>query len=82
MRWLLAFIVASSPLWAADRSPPLSLERARDLVAAMGLNAGKIFADDENRYLVSRVEGRSPRPNVFLIEVEITPLPKYQGGTR
>lgn len=84
MKWLIVAIAASTPLLAADLSNPLSLERARALVAAMGFNVGRQFctggiqcAGDDDRYMLSRIESHAKGRNVFVIEVEITPLPKH-----
>jgi hypothetical protein len=81
---LLFWLIVVVPVARADSilSVPLSLERARLLVSAMGLNVGKVFPDDENRYMVSRVESTSRRPNVFLVEIEITRLPRHIGANQ
>jgi hypothetical protein len=62
---------------AADISPPLTLDRAKAVIAARG-GVGSIFADGDNRYMVSRIESRgTPRRNVFSVEIEITPLARH-----
>lgn len=81
MRWLLCLVLLSSPAWAAEKSAPLTLAQARALLAAAGVSVGKVFADDPsasspNRYALTRLESRQKRPNVFSVEIEITPLPK------
>lgn len=86
-KWLIAAaIAASTPLLAADLSTPLSLDHARALVSAMGFNVGRQFctggpqcAGDDDRYMLSRIESHAKGRNVFVIEVEITPLPKHTG---
>ena len=81
MRWALLFVLLSSPAWAAERSTPLTLEQARLLLSAVGVNVGKVFADDPNspsanRYALTRLDSKQKRPNVFVVEIEVTPLPK------
>lgn len=81
MRWLLLFVLASSPAWAAERSVPLTLEQARTLLSAVGVNVGKVFADDPrspsaNRYALTRIDSKQKKPNVFVVEIEVTPLLK------
>jgi hypothetical protein len=64
---------------ATDLSPPLSLDRAKAVIAMRG-GVGTIFADGDNRYLISRIESRgSPKKDVFIVEIEITPQPKHMG---
>ena len=81
MRWALLFVLLSSPVWAAEKSTPLSLDQARTLLALAGVTVGKVFCEDPscvntNRYALSRLDSKQKRPNVFSIEIEITPLPK------
>jgi len=71
------FAAVDLALGDTTRSPPLSLVRARLLVSSMGINVGKIFADDDDRYALTRIEARTKGPNTFIIEVDITPLPKH-----
>jgi hypothetical protein len=84
MKWLLLAALLSSPLWAAERSPSLSLGEARQLVASMGIGVGKMFCrsgpqcqGDDDRYVLSHIDSRAAGPNRFVIEVEITPLPRH-----
>lgn len=82
MKWLLALAVVSLPAWGAERSAPLSLAQAKTLLQAAGVSVGKVFAEDpsastSNRYALTRLEGRQLRPNVFMIEIEVTPLPRF-----
>ena len=81
MKWLSILLALSSPALAADRSPPLSLAQARMLLAIAGVSVGKVFADNPraaspNRYALTRLESKQKKPNVFTVEIEITPLPK------
>ncbi len=81
MRWALLFALLSSPACAGDRSAPLSLEQARALLSAVGVNVGKVFADEPgspsaNRYALTRLDSKQKRPNVFVVEIEVTPLPR------
>jgi hypothetical protein len=80
MKWLVAALAVSSPLLAADiMSPSISIEHAKAMLAARG-GVGTIFADGDNRYLISSVEPVGmPRRNVFTVQIEITPLPKHIG---
>lgn len=82
MKWLLAALLLSSPLWAAS-APPLTLGEARQLVASLGVGVGKTFcrsgpqcSGDTDRYMISHIDSRSVGPNRFAIEVEIMPLPR------
>ena len=80
MKWLLLALIISSQARAADLSPTLSIERAKAIIAMRG-GVGTIFADGDNRYLISRIESLgTPRRNVFAVEIEITPLPKHPGA--
>jgi hypothetical protein len=82
MKWLLAALAISSPVLSADiMSPSISIEHAKAMLAARG-GVGTIFADGDNRYLISRIEPSGTlKRNVFTIEIEITPLPKHVGAT-
>jgi hypothetical protein len=72
-----AFLIGRAT--AADASPPLSLDKARAVVAGAGVNVGTIFPDGQgNRYLIKRVDARTRRTNVFQVEIEIKPLPRAQ----
>lgn len=83
MKWLAVLLALSSPAFAAERSPSLTLAQARALLAAAGVSVGKVFADDPrahspNRYALTRLESKQKKPNVFDVEIEITPLPKVE----
>lgn len=82
MRSIFALGVAlaiSSSANASDLPPPLSLAHARAVVAATGVNVGKVFLDGAgNRYVIKRVKARSSRPGVFQVEVETAPLPRME----
>lgn len=73
---LTTLLLAVRPLLAAELSPPLSLDRAKAVIAMRG-GVGTIFADGDNRYLISRIESRGLRNNVFSVEIEIVPLLKH-----
>ena len=81
MKWIAILLALSTPVMAAEKSPPLSLAQARMLLAIAGVSVGKIFADDPsshspNRYALTRLDSKLKKPNVFSVEIEITPLPK------
>lgn len=81
MKWCLLFVCLASPAWGAERSVPLTLDQARALLSAVGVNVGKVFVDDPgslsaNRYVLTRLDSRQKRPNVFVVEIEVTPLAK------
>lgn len=80
MKWLLFLVLLSAPAWAADRPLSLSLDAARGLLAASGVNPGTIFPIGPQRYQIMRVEGRSKRPNVFDVEIEVRPMPKVNAA--
>lgn len=80
--WVLLFVLCVIVgLQIAHAGPglsrPLTLERARLALSTAGFNPGKIFADDENRYLLKSVHTSQKRPGVFVLEVEIDRLPKW-----
>ncbi len=59
-------------------STTLSLSQANAALAQAGGMVGNVFAVGDNRYLVKRsriVDKKSP--NVFIGEIEITPLPRH-----
>lgn len=72
MRCLVAALalIAAAPN-ATGQSQYLSLETARAVVARTGVNVGTVFADGERRYLITSVNSRSPRPNVFEVTVAV-----------
>lgn len=81
MKWLLCVVALTTPVWAVEWSDSLSLAQARALLSATGINTGKVFVDDPsspspNRYVLTKLISRQIRPNVFSIEIEVTPLPR------
>ena len=58
---------------AAEQSPPLALETARMVLAAAGINPGKVFAIGEDRYVVDAVEVRGGADN-FSVHLRVRPL--------
>lgn len=73
----LCFVVGQA--LARDLPPPLSLAKARAVVAATGVNVGKVFLDGEgNRYLIRRVNAKAKHPGTFQVEVQTVPLPRME----
>jgi len=82
MRAFLLLLCLTTAASAQERSAPLTLTQARQLLSAVGVSVGKVFAVDptpgarSDRYALTRLESRQKRPNVFELEIEITPQPK------
>lgn len=82
MRAFVALLLLTSTAFAQERSAPLSLAQARQLLSAVGVSVGKVFAVDptpgahSDRYALTRLDSHQKRPNVFELEIEITPLAK------
>lgn len=72
---LLPALLMAAPAAAGERPAPLSLDAARIIIAAAGLNAGKVFMVDHDRYAIDRVD-ISARGTRYTLQLTIRPLGK------